>query len=64
MDEEIIKLVLARLEAMPDHLEVNLGSVGILQKADLINHVKKQDSLGKQIVEMQIAYLRSLKNAA
>ena len=61
VNDEILKLVLARLEAMPDYIQVNLGSLGVLGKAELITHVKDQDSLGKKIVEMQLAYLRSLK---
>ena len=61
-DEYFIELVLARLEAMPDYIQVNLGSYGILEKAELIAHVKKQDKLGKKIVEVQMEYLRELKN--
>lgn len=61
-DEYIIKLIITRLEAMPDNLEVNIGSVGTLNKADLISHVKQQDDLGKQIVDMQMRYLKSLKS--
>ncbi len=61
-EEDIKKLVLARLEAMPDHIEVNLGSGQVLQKADLISHVKSSDPLGQQIIDMQMAYLKELKN--
>ena len=64
MNEDYIKkLVLARLESMPEHIQVNMGGdYGALNKADLINHVKNKDELGKKIIEMQMAYLRSLKD--
>lgn len=61
IQEDIIKLVLVRLQSMPENIEVNFGSFGTLNKSELIDHVKKQDELGQQIVDMQMAYLRSLK---
>jgi len=61
MDQDLFKLVLARLEAMPDYIEVNLGNKGTLTKVELIKHVKLQDDFGKKIVEKQLAYLKSLK---
>jgi hypothetical protein len=60
--EEIKKLVLTRLEAMPDTIRVSIGTEGKeLAKNDLIEHVKKEDSLGKMIIEMQLRYLQALK---
>jgi len=60
--EEIKKLVLIRLESMPDTIRVSIGSEGNeLSKEDLIEHVKKEDRLGKMIVEMQLNYLRAMK---
>ena len=62
MNEEFIKLIIARLNTMPDNVKVNLGSSGTLQKVDLINAVESQNTLGKQIINMQIAYLRAFKD--
>lgn len=61
-DEDTAKLVIARLESMPDNIEINLGNLGTLQKADLISHVKRGDELGKKIIDMQMDYLKSLKS--
>ena len=61
MEDDEIKLVIARLNTMPNNVNVNLGDSGILNKSDLINHVKNQDELGRKIVDMQLRYLRSLK---
>ncbi|MBI3051106.1 hypothetical protein HYY74_01475 [Candidatus Woesearchaeota archaeon] len=62
LQDDMIQLVLIRIESMPDYIEVNLGSFGTLNKAALISHIKKNDELGKQIVAMQMEYLRSLKS--
>jgi len=60
-DENIKQLVLLRLETMPDGISVSIGSEGELTKEDLINAVKTDSTLGKQIVLMQLEYLKSMK---
>ena len=60
-ESEIKKLVLMRLETMADNVKINLGSMGTLTKADLINHVKSEDHLGKLFMEVQMDYLKSMK---
>ncbi len=60
--EEIKKLILLRLETMPETIRVSVGLEGKeLGKEDLIEHVKKEDYLGKMIIEMQLRYLKSMK---
>lgn len=59
--QEIKKLILARLATMPDYIQVNLGSFGQLGKDELIEHVKKGDTLGKKFIDVQMKYLRALK---
>lgn len=61
-ENEIKKLVLLRLETMPPNMKVSIGSVGELSKEDLIKHVKKEDDLGRQIIDMQLEYLRAMKS--
>ena len=61
-NDDFTKLVLARLETMPSNVRVNLGNLKTLGRDDLITHVKNRDTLGKQIIEMQTAYLKSLKD--
>lgn len=47
---------------MPDTIRVSIGSEGKeLSKYDLIEHVKREDSLGKTIIEMQLRYLQAMK---
>ena len=62
--EEIKKLVVARLEAMPKSIRIFIGDHAKMNKEDLIKHVKKGDPLGKKIVKMHLLYLQSLKKYA
>ena len=59
--KEIKNLVIKRLESMPKTIKVSLGSIGALTKEELIDHVRKDDKLGKLIIRMQEEYLKSLK---
>lgn len=61
-NEEIKRLVLMRLETMPENIRISLGSEGNLGKSDLIRHVKEEDSLGKLFMQVQLEYLRSMKD--
>ena len=60
-NEEIKRLVLMRLDTMPENIKISLGSFGDLHKADLIKHVKEEDRLGKLFMRVQMEYLRSMK---
>ncbi|MEK9195065.1 MAG: hypothetical protein AAB975_01715, partial [Patescibacteria group bacterium] len=60
-DQEIIDLVVARLEAMPPNISISIGNEGNFEIRDLINRVKINDDVGKKMIEMQLSYLRSLK---
>lgn len=60
-DEEIRKLVIERLKTFPSGKKVSIGSEGNFTKEELITHVEEQDRIGKKIVEIQLAYLQSLK---
>lgn len=58
--EDIINLVIARLKTIPSNVELSVGNEGSFSIDDLIERVKKQDEIGKKMIEMQLAYLRSL----
>lgn len=59
--EEIKKLVLIRLEAMPPDIKVSIGSERDLSREELFREVKNETELGKLIIKMQLEYLRSMK---
>lgn len=60
-DEEIRKLVIARLRSFSSGRKISIGSEGAYTKDELIDCVSKGDEVGKKIIEIQLQYLRSLK---
>jgi hypothetical protein len=60
LSEDMVNLVIARLETIPRNLELSVGSEGSFSIDELIEMVRKQDNIGKKMIEMQLAYLRSL----
>jgi len=58
--EEIKELVIARLDIMPSNYKLSIGGKGTFTKEDLIRHVKADDSIGNQIVEMQLHFIKAL----
>ena len=57
--EEAQKLVLARLESAPDTVQFHRGNGKSMDKDELIKHVKDQDEIGQQFVEMQMEYIKA-----
>jgi hypothetical protein len=54
--------VIARLRAMPENALVSIGrEFGVLSRDDMIKEVMEDSEIGKEIIEMQMAYLRSFK---
>lgn len=64
--EEIINLVIARLKTIPPKASLSIGEEQDFSKhldvEDLIEHVRKEDEIGQQIIETQLNYIRSLKD--
>ena len=60
-EAEIKELVIVRLEALPENFKLSIGGTGEFDKHELIERVKKGDEIGKRIVQIQLNYLRSLK---
>lgn len=61
-DEEIRKLVLARLEVLsPDTIKC-IGSEGSFNRNELIECVKKGNAIGKTIQKIEMNWLRALKD--
>ncbi|VVB61405.1 Uncharacterised protein [uncultured archaeon] len=61
LSEDIKKLVIFRLETLPSNRKISIGSQGEFTKDELIDHVKKEDSVGKKIVEVELEFLRAIK---
>jgi len=60
-DEEIRKLVVARLKSFPAGRKISIGSEGDFSKEELIAKVESDDDIGKKIIKVQLEFLRSLK---
>ncbi len=60
--QKIINLVTARLAVLPQDVKVSIGSHGEFSRRELIEHVKKNDEIGQKVVEVELEYLKSLKN--
>ena len=58
------ELVTKRVERMPSHIKIAIGSIGALSKDDILMHLQKKDDIGKRIVAMQMNYLKFLKSEA
>jgi len=61
MDEDVKKLIIARLDVWPRNKKISIGRFGSFTKEELIEHVKKEDEVGKKIVEIELQFLRALK---
>ncbi len=61
IDEEVKKIVIARLEIFPSDKKISIGSVGELTKQEMIDNVERETNIGEKIIEVQLGYLRSLK---
>ena len=60
-DEEIRKLVVARLRTLSSNKRISIGEDGEFGKEELIKRVQSNDRIGKKIAKIQLQYLRSLK---
>ena len=61
INEDMINLVVARLEALPSNVAISIGAnegAGFSSE-ELIKSVRERDDLGKKIVRMQLEYIRS-----
>jgi hypothetical protein len=60
--EDIINLVIARLKTIPENARLSVGNSEQMQVADIIDQVRNQTEIGKQVIETQLFFLRSLSN--
>lgn len=60
-DEEVRKLVVARLSVLSRDTIISLGSEGSFTRDQLVESVKRGDSVGEKLAEIQMEWLRSFK---
>ena len=61
VDEKVKELVIARIDAkMPSNIKISIGSTGSLSKEQMIEHVRKGDKEGKEIVQMHLNFIKAI----
>lgn len=61
MDEDIKELVIARIKSLPEDTGVSIGSSGNFSREEMIQHVEKDDEIGRKIIEIELSFLQKLK---
>lgn len=61
-EQEIKQLVVERLKTLPEGTGMSIGSMGDFNKQELISHVEQGDDIGQKIIEVELNFLRGLKN--
>ncbi len=59
--EDIKELVKARLSTLPRNVSVSIGSEGAFSRDELIEHVEREDEIGEKMIQVDMEFLRSLK---
>ncbi len=62
LTDELKELVIARLDVLPSNRKISIGSEGEFSKEELIEKVKRGDSVGQTVVELELEFLRALKD--
>jgi hypothetical protein len=60
-DEEIRKLVVARLKVLSSDILISVGSEGSFSRDELVKKVQEGDRVGEKLAEIQMGWLQSLK---
>ncbi len=60
-DQEMKQLVIERLKTLPENTGLSIGSQGDFSKSELIRHIEQDDDIGKKIIEVELNFLRGLK---
>ena len=60
-ESDIKNLVIARLELLPPNKKISIGSSGEFTRDQIIESVKQGDVTGKKFIEIEMEFLRALK---
>lgn len=64
ISEEEFKLIEKRLEAWNEKIGIAYIELGPLTKDEMLKHIKAKDDAGQALAEVQLHYLRKLKERA
>lgn len=60
IEEELKQLVIQRLKATSDELNIVIGNEGDFTREELIRRIESGDKIGKEIVESEIEFLKAM----
>jgi len=60
--EDIKELMIARLEVTSSEKSFSIGGGPNLTRDELIQHVRKGDEIGQKVTEIELTFLRALKD--
>ena len=63
LKSQLKELVLERINALPDSLHLAVGSSDF-NKTDLMENIREESAVGKQVMEMELEFLRDLASGA
>ncbi len=64
MDEDIKRLVVARLRAVPASIEFSIGEHGNFTRDQLIHEVECESEIGQEAAQLELAFIRSMPKLA
>ena len=61
LKEELLKkIVLMNLETVPLNFRLSIGNEGFFDRNQLIEHVNKNDKIGKQMLESELRFMQAI----
>ncbi len=63
LQNQIKELVIARILTLPEDVSLSVGDED-LKRGQLIEHVQKEDEVGKDIIDMQLEFIRDMASGA
>ena len=59
-DDDIKKLIKKRLSAMPPDISFSVGEFGDFTRDELIQEVDKGSEIGKEMIEMELNFIKKM----
>lgn len=63
LTDQLRELVIERLKRLPEDMEMSIGDMDYSKK-DLLSHVTEGDSVGMEVVDMQVEFLQDLASGS
>ena len=58
--EQLKQIVLMKIATMPKNYKLSIGSEGSFNKFQIAEHINKMDDTGKQILDMELRFIKAL----